>query len=279
MVTGSHLLERLSTSVWYVRPEFLQTMQNILELKFVDNLKVDQIKELLRVDEKNEELQANTPYNVVGRKMIIDIKGTLVNEASWLDACCGFVGMDKISTLLSAAEDDPKIDHVILRWSSPGGTAIGCEALSNQVYALRNKKRVTSLAAEQMCSAAYFIGSAADEVYAEDPVSHIGSIGSLLLHVDQSKMDSDRGLKFTYISAGKYKTLGNPHEPLNPEAYSELQNSINYCYEVFLKAVQRNRGISAEEAASMAEGRVYNAGQAPKIMLDGITSLNDILSW
>ena len=46
MVTGSHLLERLSTSVWYVRPEFLQTMQNILELKFVDNLKVDQIKEL-----------------------------------------------------------------------------------------------------------------------------------------------------------------------------------------------------------------------------------------
>ena len=84
-----------------------------------------------------------TPYNVVGRKMIIDIKGTLVNGRR-SDACCGFVGWIRFH-IATAAEDDPKM--INLRVVRLGGQR-WVRALSNQV-SLLEIRRVTYLAAEQ----------------------------------------------------------------------------------------------------------------------------------
>lgn len=270
MVTGSYLLQRLSSFVWCVRPEFLVNIQNVLNSKFLEGFDFKMLKE------NDERFSDYLSYEIVGNKLVVNLDGVLMTKASWLDSFCGFISMQKVSSLLREAGADDRIDHIILVWDSPGGSAVGCEELSDLIYSLRRTKRITSLCAGEMCSAAYFIGSAADEVFASSKVVPIGSIGSYLLHVDQSQADKDIGLKYTYIAAGEYKTLGNPHEALDQKAYKFLQDQANYCYDVFLDHVARNRNLNKKDIF-FAEGRVYDAGQAPKEMLDGFKTLEEIL--
>lgn len=281
MVTGkSLLLNKLSTTSWMVRPEFLVTMQNILQLKFVDNLN---LKELFGVEIDPEAVAskyADIPINRSGSKLLIEIEGTLIPKGSWMDTFCGFVGMQQLSSILKDAKEDSYIDHVILSWDCPGGSAQGTPELAKTVKELSNSKRVTSLVTGNMCSAAYFIGSAADEIYSTSLINDVGSIGVVALHVDQSEYDKSKGLKYTYLSAGKYKTMGNPHESLNPESFGELMSGINYSYEIFKKAVQEYRGFTDEEIEQVAEGRVFAAGQAiQNKLIDGVASLEEILTW
>jgi len=42
----------------------------------------------------------------------------------------------------------------------------------------------------------------------------------LLPHTDVSQAAENAGIKTTYITAGKYKAEGNPHEPLTGEYVS-----------------------------------------------------------
>lgn len=275
MGIGSSLLNRISSSSWYIKPACLQAMQNILELKFINNLKVSDINAIVNlVDREQEEI---TPFYVAGNKLIINISGTLVPKGNSLDALCGFIGMDSIAKIITDAQTDSRFNHIILVWDSPGGTVAGSVALSNLIYQTRKFKQVTSLIAGEMCSAAYFIGSAADEIYAEELTSIVGSIGVYMLHVDQSEYDKDRGLKFTYIAAGEFKTLGNEHEPLNLKAVAALQEIVDYDYKVFLETVARNRNLIIDQVKVFAEGKVFQAGRAPEGMIDGIKTLKSIL--
>jgi hypothetical protein len=63
-------------------------------------------------------------------------------------------------------------------------------------------------------SAAYWIAAQADELVVT-PSGFVGSIGTYAIHEDWSKFNEDFGVLPTYISAGKYKTEGNPDEPLS----------------------------------------------------------------
>lgn len=279
---GSSLLHRLSSQVWYVRPEFLQTMQNVLELKFLNNLKTSDIKELLAARgtcASSPKYDTALPYNVVGNKLIVKVEGMLMQSVSEMDAMCGgFAAMPELSALLSEVKLDSAIDHVVMLWDSPGGSAAGCSSLAKQVYDLRSTKRVTSLVTGSLCSAAYFIGSAADEIYSTDELNAIGSIGAVAMHVNQSAKDKANGLEFTLIHAGEYKTLGDPHKALSASDTKELQKSIDHCYKVFTEAVMLHRNIESSMLSSIAEGRVFHAGNAPKGLIDGLASLEDILN-
>lgn len=270
MVIGkSSLLSRLSTTQWMVKPEFLYTMQNILELKLADNL--PNIKMLSEEEDDSEE---SFSYQV-GSKLVMNINGVLMSKASGLDAMCGMVGMNMIHDTLDSMHG---VDHLILNWDCPGGDAQGTPQLANRVHGLRDSMRITSLISGQMCSAAYYIGSAGDEIYSDSLINDVGCIGVVALHCDQSRRDEANGLKFTYLSAGEFKTTGNRHEPLTDNSKAELLRGINYSHEVFKADLKKFRPqLNIEEVAN---GRVWKTGQAvDNKLIDGFASLNDILEW
>ena len=53
--------------------------------------------------------------------------------------------------------------------------------------------------------------------------AELGSIGVYMVHDDWSGFNENFGVKPTYISAGKYKTDGNPDESLLDAAAARLQ--------------------------------------------------------
>lgn len=271
MATGSFLLQKLSASAWYLTPDIFQIAQNVLSSKYINGAKI------LNLHENTAKVESSSYQK--DSKMIIPISGVMLDEVGGLDMLCGAYGYNILQEDLQKAYEDDSINHVILKWNSPGGMAVGCERMSNEVRQLATKKRVTSLVMGQMCSAAYYIGSAADEIYASDPLSMVGSIGTYLLHCDQSVKDANEGLKFTFISAGKYKTNGNGHEPLTADSLSMFQELVDNCYSLFLNAVSTNRKLDIEQVKQLAEGKAFTANKAPSGLIDGIATLDEILTW
>jgi hypothetical protein len=71
------------------------------------------------------------------------------------------------------------------------------------------------------------------------------------------------GLKRTFLSAGKYKTVGNDAEPLSSDARAIFEGRLGYYYTLFVDAVARNRKEYPETVIEkMAEGRVFIGSQA-----------------
>ena len=143
----------------------------------------------------------------------------------------------------------------------------GTEALSDIIFDSRKEKPIVAYADGNMTSAAYWMGSAAEVVVA-GPTSVLGSIGVLMIHTDYSEMDKRDGIKTTYLTAGKYKALGNSTEPLTLEAKEYFQNQLNYIYSIFVDSVARNRDVEAEKVLmDMAEGKLFIGQQAMDVGL------------
>lgn len=211
-----------------------------------------------------------------GRTAGIPIYGVISQRPdSWYS---GTSTMD-VQLELNAALADPTVDSILLDIDSPGGSVNGVQELADAILKARDRKPVYAVANSLAASAAYWIGSAATRLYAA-PGGEVGSIGVYAMHVDQSKLFESIGIKPTYISAGKYKMEGNPHEPLTDEARAAIQASVDEMYSDFVRAVARNRNVAWSQVRNgFGEGRVVGAREAHRLgMVDGIKSLSEVVN-
>jgi signal peptide peptidase SppA len=129
-----------------------------------------------------------------------------------------------------------------------------------------------------MASAAYWIGSAASEVVAT-PSAMVGSVGVVVVHMDESKALEMLGVKPTFITAGKYKAEGDPAQPLTDAARERLQEMVDQYYAAFVGGVARGRGVPvAEVRTSYGQGRLLTAREGLAAgMVDRIATLDETL--
>lgn len=278
MVIGSLLGTQLVHDLWLVKPTGLITVCNALKVDLTQQ-ELTQFLAMQKDPEVVDSLYCGIPMEQVGNKLIVSITGMMIPEGSWWSTLFGFVGMNGLNSVLKDALDDYSIDHVILKWDCTGSTVQGIYEVCHNLNELKKCKRVTSLCVGDMCSGAYLSGSMADEIFSNSRLNDIGSIGVVSMHADYSRMYEEAGIKITYIAAGKYKTLGNPHEPLTDEGKAELMQGIDFVYQDFKNTVQVNRNMSEEELGKVIEGRVFKAALAvDNKLIDGIKTLDDILN-
>lgn len=181
---------------------------------------------------------------------------------------------------LRAALADEQVGAILLDVDSPGGAVAGTPELVDLIYQSRGQgKPIVASANSLAASAAYWIGSAADE-FVVTPSGTVGSIGVLAAHEDRSEAAAKEGRRITYVTAGKYKAEGNPHEPLTDEARAEVQRMVDHAYGVLVESIARNRGVSAQAVReSYGEGRVLEAKRALAAgMVDRIESFDETLA-
>ena len=191
---------------------------------------------------------------------IIPILGAISNRAQSMG-----MGTDQIGAALDAAVADPRIDAIVLDVDSPGGTIPGVPELAEKVFQARAVKPVVAVANGLMASAAYWIGSAADEVVVTASGEGVGSIGVYLLHEDWTKAMEDEGVKVTEISAGKFKTEGAPWKELDAEGETYLRGRVETAYDWFVADVARFRSVSEDDVRNgYGEGRVLGGKDAKR---------------
>lgn len=214
-----------------------------------------------------------------GGVAIVPILGTIFHRAASLEDSSGGTSTNQVREMLRAAKADPQVGTILLDVDSPGGTVAGVPELADEIFQAREGKRIVALADSTMASAAYWLASQAHEIIGT-PSSRAGSIGVLGIHEDLSERAKLLGVKVTLLSAGKYKTEGNPFQPLSEEGRERFQREVDKTYGDFTSAVARGRGVTASSVRSgFGEGRVLPAPEAKEAgIIDRIATRDDAIS-
>lgn len=219
-------------------------------------------------------------YTVQDGVAIIDVEGILgkgMNLFMWFS---GGTSTEFLSKDLADALEDPSVHSIILRVDSPGGDVDGTQLFADAVAAAGEKKPVVAWVTGLGASAAYWIASQTSKIILADETTWVGSIGVVAGHVDRSKMDEQRGVKRTEITAGKYKRIASDTAPLSQEGRQTIQDQVDAIYAVFLQNVASGRGMTADQVhEDMADGRLFMGQKAIDVGLaDSIATLDEVIA-
>lgn len=219
-------------------------------------------------------------YDVVQGVAVLGLDGVLAKRMNLFMQISGGTSTQIAANDFRAALSDPEVNSIILAIDSPGGTVDGTQELSDLIYSSRDQKPVIALADGTMASAAYWIGSAASQVFISSETNIIGSIGVVQAHVDVSRAEEMDGLKTTEVTAGKFKRIASSYAPLTPEGRATMQDQVDHTYAVFVNDVARNRGVSTQTVLdNMADGRVFIGQQAIDAgLVDGVSTLDALIA-
>lgn len=215
---------------------------------------------------------------VSGKVAVMPIHGVIEQRLSWFSYMMGGCGTEDCAAALSDHLASKDVQAIVLHVDSPGGTVYGVEELSDMIYEARQVKPIYAVSDSLMASAAYWVGTAAERVFVT-PGGDVGSVGVYAMHVDYSAVLEAEGIKVTIAKAGKYKAEMNPYEPLTEEARDYLQESVDETYTKFIKAVARNRGLTAKEVReNFGQGRVVSAEKAKSVgMVDRVATFPKVM--
>ena len=195
---------------------------------------------------------------------VIPLTGVITPQGSWLSALFGGApgGLAGFRAAFAEAIESPAVSAIVIDVDSPGGLVDLVPETAADLQAAKGMKPIVAVADTQMCSAAYWIASQADEIVAS-PSASVGSIGVYQMHIDESGLNQMLGLRITYISAGEYKVEANPDAPLDPEAAAYMQQGVDDLYGMFVADVAQGRGVDAQAVLdSYGQGRSMNAQRA-----------------
>jgi signal peptide peptidase SppA len=207
---------------------------------------------------------------------VVAITGPMLRNPDIFDRIIfGACNTGELINAVEEAASRPDVEAIFLDIDSPGGSVNGTPELAQAVADASKTKYVYAFSAGQMCSAAYWVASQADAIYAT-PSARIGSIGVILPVVDSSAAFEQAGLKIEVFAAGKFKSAGTPGTSLTDEQRDWLQSEVEETAGDFHAAVlARGRKIPDEAM----EGQTFSARKAMRFNLAGmVASRADALS-
>ena len=223
-----------------------------------------------------ELLNESQGYTINSGVAIIPIQGVIGKKMNMFTEISGGASTQLIERDIKNALNDPNVKSIMLNIDSPGGTVDGTESLAEVVRVAKTQKPVLTFADGLMASAAYWIGSAANEIVAASDTTQVGSIGVITKHIDVSEAEKIDGIKTTVIAAGKNKATGNQHNPLSDGDKEIIQAQLNDINKIFTESVAKNRNTTAENVKeTFGQGLVFLAKEAQsKQMIDHIADFD-----
>ena len=189
---------------------------------------------------------------------VLGITGTLVNRAMPGDS--GMATYRDITAAVRKTIADPAVGGLVLDIDSLGGEAAGCQRCAEVISDAAAVMPVFAFVDTSACSAAYYLASAAGEIWLADNAAMVGSIGCVAMHRDQSKKDEQDGITYTFIYAGARKIDYSPHRPLADDVRERVQRAVNTERDRFAAFVAAARGLSVDDVLATEAG-IYE-GQA-----------------
>lgn len=237
--------------LWGLRPETLAVISRLAAGE-------------ISVEDVQAEHQAGPRgAQVTGGVAVLPLRGLITPRPSFLGLLFGGGGgLQSFRQSFHEALASDDIASILIDVDSPGGVTDLVPETAAEIRAARGTKPIVAIANTMAASAAYWIASQADELVVT-PSGEVGSVGVFMAHEDWSKFDEELGVSTTLISAGKYKTEGNPYEPLTDEARDAFQATVDDLYAMFISDVAKGRSATpAAVKAGYGEGRMALARRA-----------------
>ena len=199
---------------------------------------------------------------------VVDIKGEISSGA---EASAEYV----IASLRSAFEDEGS-KAVVLLVNSPGGSPVQAGIINDEIVRLKAKhgKPLYAVVEETCASAAYYIASAADEIYV-DKASIVGSIGVLMDGFGFTGTMEKLGVERRLITAGENKGFLDPFSPQTEQQLVYAQTMLDQIHQQFITVVKTGRGERLKDTPEIFSGLFWTGQQAIELGLaDKLGSLD-----
>jgi signal peptide peptidase SppA len=276
-VKYTHICHYVASTPWAILPDKLSEILSVLAFRAAGHEFTREEIEA-RIGARSSSGGPSSGKGVA----VIPIRGVIAHRMGAMDESSGGVSAERITAMVNSAAADASVGTIVLDVDSPGGTVPGVPEAADAVFAAREQKQIIAVANSTMASAAYWIASQAHEIVGIPSALNpsIGSIGAFFVHQDLSAALEKEGVKMTLISAGKYKTEGNPFEPLTDEYKARLQGLADQAYASFVSAVARGRGVSkAAIKGGYGEGRALSSQDALAAgLIDRIATMDETIA-
>lgn len=277
----ARILAEFYGTPWAILPDRLAVIAAVLHRAAAGVVLTDEeIRAAVGEDPAQAQARGAQHAAAPGSVAVLPLFGIIAHRAHTVDNISGPGGTstERFSRVFQTALADPNVSAIVIDVDSPGGNVGGVSELTDEIFAARERKKIVAVANAQAASGAFWIASAAQELVVT-PSGEVGSIGVLAAHQDNSKSLEAQGVKVSLISAGKFKTEGNPFEALTDEGHAAIQVAVNDYYDMFVKAVARNRGVSVLEVRNgFGEGRMVRAKAAVEAgMADRVATLDETI--
>jgi protease-4 len=161
---------------------------------------------------------------------------------------------------------DNDVKAVVFRINSGGGSAYASEQIWRAISDLRDEKPVIVSMGDLAASGGYYIAANASKIIAQ-PTTITGSIGIFGMIPSFEGTSRKIGISTDVVKTNEFADFGNLTRPFNAGESALLQNMVERGYDLFLTRCAEGRGMSKEELAKFAEGRVWTGNQAKEIGL------------
>ena len=204
---------------------------------------------------------------------VIDVTGVIADKES--------ASADNIVGSLRTAFDDPKVKGIVLRINSPGGSPVQSGYVYDEIRRLRalhKDTKVYAVISDLGASGAYYIASAADEIYA-DKASLVGSIGVTAAGYGFVGAMEKLGVERRTYTSGEHKSFLDPFQPQKPDETQFWQGVLDTTHRQFIASVKQGRGerLKDKEHPELFSGLVWSGEQALQLgLIDGLGNTSSV---
>ena len=178
---------------------------------------------------------------------------------------------------MRAAFKDSNTKGVILRINSPGGSPVQSGYVYDEIRRLRGEHpdvKVYAVISDLGASGAYYIASAADQIYA-DKASLVGSIGVTAASFGFVDTMEKLGVERRVYTSGEHKAFLDPFQPQKPEEAAFWKTVLETTHKQFIDSVKKGRGDRLKDAEhpELFSGLIWSGEQALSLgLIDALGS-------
>lgn len=167
---------------------------------------------------------------------VIDVSGVISSGTP--------ANAEDVGDSLKDAFDNKNAKAVVLNINSPGGSPVQSDEIWQTIMDLKKEnpdKKVYAVIGDIGASGAYYIASAADEIWV-NPSSLVGSIGVIMSSYNIEKLLDKAGVQDRTITAGEYKDILSMSRPITDTEKAHIQKLLDTTHQNFIDAVKAGRG-------------------------------------
>ncbi len=177
------------------------------------------------------------------------------------------LGSTNFQEAIREAREDDDVDGVVVRVSSPGGSASASETMRRAIAITSDEKPVIISMGDLAASGGYWMATSSDTIVAE-PTTITGSIGVFGIFFDaRGFFNEDLGITFDGVQTSPFADMGSPIGDTSPQEVELLQGWVNDTYDTFLQNVASSRDMTVEEVDGIAQGRIWSGRRAHELGL------------
>ena len=243
-----------------------------------DELRTVTIKSYVRVPDSEAGLDKGTEHEIA----VVYAVGTIMPGKSGYSSnpLMGgeILGSATFNDAIQEAVENDRVKAIVVRISSPGGSASASDAMYREISLAAESKPVIISMGTYAASGGYWMAMAGDMIVA-NPLTITGSIGVFGMSIDMSGLYENKiGITFDVVRTGPYADMYSGTRALSPQEIHLLENSVDETYASFLQLVAENRGMTVDEVDKIGQGRVWSGVDAKeKGLVDIMGDLNNAI--